>query len=250
MKRFLAALLLAGAACGGGAGATGRSDLLVFAAASLTESFKTIGSRFEHSHPGTRVRFNFGPSNGLATGIGEGGEADVFAAAAAEPMNSVARSPGVRDRAVFARNRLVVIVAKMEPREVRALPDLVRAGVKLALAAPGVPAGDYGRRVLANAHLTFAKGNLVTNEVDVKSVVQKVVLGEADAGIVYATDVTAAVAENVGVIEIPDALNVVASYPIAVIEGSKHAEAAEAFVAYVLGEGQTVLRTVGFLPPS
>jgi molybdate transport system substrate-binding protein len=204
---------------------------------------------FERTHR-VVVRFNFGPSNGLATGIEEGGEADVFAAAGAAPMDAVARDPGVADRAVFCRNRLVVITPRNPTRKIGSLDDVVRPGVRLALAAPGVPAGDYGRRVLANAHLVPAPSTVITNETDVKGVVQRVVLGEADAGIVYATDVTGAVAQAVNTIAIPDGVNVIAAYPIALIAGSKRRAAAKAFVQYVLGPGQPVLRAAGFLPPS
>jgi molybdate transport system substrate-binding protein len=250
MRRFVAALLLVAAACGGGSSTAPKGDLLVFAAASLTEVFQTIGTDFERAHPGVHVRFNFGPSDGLATGIAEGGEADVFASAGSAPMDRLSSEPGLRSRAVFARNELVLIVPRRSGGAIGELADVVRPGVKLALAATGVPAGDYARQVLANAHLVPSSRTVVTNEADVKGVVQKVVLGEADAGIVYATDVTAAVANTVSVIAIPDAINVVASYPIAVIGSSKHRETAEAFVAYVLGPGRTVLRAAGFLPPA
>jgi molybdate transport system substrate-binding protein len=243
--------LLVAIACGGGSAAAPRStDLLVFAAASLTESFAKIGGAFEHANPGVHVRFNFGPSDGLATGIGEGARADVFASASKTHMDQVAVTPGVDARAIFARNRLTVIVPSSGTARVYAFADLARPGVKLVLAAPGVPAGNYARRALALGMLDAALHNLVSNEVDVKSVVQKVVLGEADAGIVYITDVTPAVAPGVRVVPIPDRMNVIASYPIAVVAGSRSEATARAFVAFVLGgRGQTILRAAGFLSP-
>jgi molybdate transport system substrate-binding protein len=159
--------------------------------------------------------------------------------------------PGVTDQAEFARNMLAVIVPSDNPAHVGSLDDLARPGVKLVLAAVGVPAGDYARGILANAGIQRgALANVVSNEEDVKGVVQKVLLGEADAGIVYRTDVTPDIAARVREITIPDGVNVIATYPIAVIDGSEHAPAAAAFVRFVTGPGQATLRTFGFLPPS
>ena len=249
MRRIAAALLvlaLAATACTSKAGS--KTTLSVFAAASLTESFTEIGRSFEHIHPDVTVRFNFGPSDGLATGIIEGGTADVFASASIATMDRVAADPGVRGRAIFARNRLVIIVPKDNPARISSLADLAKPSIELAVAAPGVPAGDYARQLFKNVRQT-PRGTF-SNEVDVKSVVQAVSLGEADAGICYATDVTAAVSPKVMVINVPDAVNVIASYPIAVVTGTKHAAAAEAFVQYVLRSGQGTLRSAGFLAPS
>lgn len=226
-------------------------ELLVLAAASLTEAFSQIGADFERAHPGVHVGFSFGPSDGLATQIKEGAPADVFASASPKWMDAVTMDgPGVTDRADFARNSLVVITPADNPASIRAVPDLARPGVKLVVAAEGVPIGDYSRRVLAQAGvLEAATGNIVSNEEDVKGVVQKILLGEGDAGLVYRTDVTPAVAPKVALVEIPEALNVAASYPIAVVADSAHLELARAFVAYVLGDGQEVLRRLGFQAP-
>lgn len=240
------------AVTGGCAGATGErsQEILVFAAASLTESFTTIGSGFEAVFRDVDVRFNFGPSDGLATGINGGARADVFASASPQWMDAVMKGNGLRGQAqIFARNELVVIVPSDDPGRVDRFDDLARPGVKLVLAAPAVPVGGYARRALADAGLARAEANVVSNEEDVKGVVQKVVLGEADAGIVYATDVTPAVARHVSVVAIPAPVNVVASYPIAVLRGSEHPVAAGAFVAFVLREGQSILRDAGFLEP-
>jgi len=250
VKRIAVALLLVATACSGSATTGGgpKGEILVFAAASLTESFTAIGSVFERAHPGAHIRFNFGPSDGLAAGITEGGGADVFASASADPMEAVARSPGVLDRALFARNRLVVIVPRDNPAHIGSLSDITRAGLKLAIAAPGVPAGTYTRQMLEKAKLTLHSAP--SNEVDDKSVVQKVVLGEVDAGVVYTTDVSPSVSSAVTIIVIPDVVNVLASYPIAVVAGSKNVSLARSFVAYVLDGGRAILRAAGFLSPT
>jgi molybdate transport system substrate-binding protein len=249
---------LAGTAClalllpaCGGLGAK-RSEITVLAASSLTGAFTKIGADFEQANRDVTVRFSFGPSDGLATQILEGAPADVFAPASPKYMDQVrSDGPGVTDEAEFARNTLAVIVPSDNPAHVVSLDDLARPGVKLVLAAVGVPAGDYARGVLANAGIQKrALANVVSNEEDVKGVVQKVLLGEADAGIVYRTDVTPDISASVREISIPEGLNVIATYPIAVIDGSRHGQAAEAFIRFVTGPGQATLRTFGFLPPS
>jgi molybdate transport system substrate-binding protein len=242
-------LVLAAAACG--AGTEGSADgrvLTVWAAASLTEAFAEIGAEFEREHPGAQVRFSFGPSDGLATQIIEGAPADVYASASPKWMDAVARDgPGVTDRIDFARNSLMLITPLDDPAEIRSLQDLARPGVKLVLAAEGVPAGDYARRVLAQAGIAeAAEANVVSNEEDVKGVVQKVLLGEADAGLVYRTDVTPAVASRLIALDIPPELNVSAIYPIAVVAGSSQPELARAFVALVMAEGREALMDAGF----
>jgi molybdate transport system substrate-binding protein len=244
---------LALAACGSAVGSPGsENDLLVFAAASLTESFEEIGSRFEDRNSGVTVSFNLGPSGGLATQILEGAPADVFASASQQWMDVVHRDgPGVAVRSVFARNHLVVLVPADNPAGIGSIADLGRPGIKLVVAASGVPAGDYAREALDRAGmLGAAEANVVSREEDVKGVVQKVMLGEADAGIAYATDASPQVAGRVEVVEIPEDANVVATYPIAVVGGSRHEELGSAFVEFVLDEGQAVLEGFGFLPPA
>jgi molybdate transport system substrate-binding protein len=238
-------LVLAGCASGG----PERTDIVVFAAASLTEAFGEIGRAFEQGNEGIAVRFNFGPSDGLATQITEGGPADVFASASPRWMDAVAADPGVTDRAVFARNRLVVLVPASNPARIGGLADLARPGVKLVLAAAGVPAGRYAREALAKAGIAVrAMRNLVSNEEDVKGVVQKVLLDEADAGVVYASDATPSAHGRVRAIAIPAARNVIATYSIAVVRRSGLPPAARAFVRFVLGAGQKALARHGFLP--
>ncbi|MGH2678904.1 MAG: molybdate ABC transporter substrate-binding protein [Actinomycetota bacterium] len=247
VRALLLALAIAGSSCGGDAAA--GTSVTVFAAASLTEAFTRIADDYEAEH-GIEVRLSFGPSDGLATQIEEGAPADVFASASPRWMDEVAGDPGVTDRADFARNVLVVIVPAGDPADVASIEDLAVPGIKLVLAAEGVPAGDYARELLANARIADeALANVVSNEDDVKGVVQKVALGEADAGIVYRTDVTGTVAEDLEVVAVPDEINVVAVYPIAAVVGASRTSSARSFVAYVLGSGQDRLRAAGFLPP-
>ena len=248
------ALILAGGlllgACGtGGTNGARTSTLTVLGAASLTESFQRIGRAFSDHHPDVTIRFSFGPSDGLAQQIEQGAPADVFASASESWMDRVARDPGISGRADFARNRLTVVVPAANPAGISSLADLAKPGVKLVLAAEGVPAGDYAREILAKAGITRpALANVVSNEVDVKGVLAKVASGDADAGIVYVTDVTPSYAGEVRTIGIPPSANVIANYPIAVVDGSDHSGAAEAFVRYVEGPGQQILRSAGFLP--
>jgi molybdate transport system substrate-binding protein len=244
---IVAAAILA-SSCGR-AGADGRSQTLtVFGAASLTEAFTEIAHAFEAEHPGLRVRLSFGPSDGLATQIQEGAPADVFASASPTWMDAVAEDPGVSDRRDFARNRLIVITPADDPAGISSVEDLARPGVTLVLAAEGVPVGDYARQLLDNAGIADAAlANVVSNEDDVKGVVQKVALGEADGGIVYRTDVTPAGAGDLRTIDVPRDLNVIATYPIAAVGGSA-SDLASAFVDYVTGPGQAALLAAGFLP--
>lgn len=246
-RALLASLLIVTTACGRTDPRDAPNSVTVFAAASLTEAFTQIADEYQELH-GVEVLLSFGPSDGLATQIQEGAPADVFASASLKWMDAVAEDPGVTDRADFARNVLVVIVPARDPAGIVTVDDLGEPGIKLILAAEGVPVGDYAREMLANAGIADeALANVVSNEDDVKGVVQKVALGEADAGIVYRTDVTASVAEDLVSNDVPDDVNVVAFYPIAALAGAS--EHARGFVEYVLGPGQETLRAAGFLPP-
>jgi molybdate transport system substrate-binding protein len=235
---------------GGGSGGA-EAELTVSAASSLTEAFGKIGNAFEAANPGTTVTFNFGPSDGLAGQINEGAPVDVFASASPTWMDSVQDDgPGVTDRADFAQNRLAIIVPADNPGGIENLDDLTEDGVQLVIAAEGVPAGDYAREIFQNAGISKAAlANVVSNEEDVKAVITKVMSGEADAGIGYVTDVTPDVSDEVTLIPIPDEVNVIATYPIAVVNGSQEADLAQGFVDYVLGDGQQTLAEYGFLPP-
>ena len=255
MRRVLAALaaalLLAGCGSGStepGAAPTGglSGTVTVFAAASLTGTFSTLGSRFEAANPGLTVRFNFGPSSGLAESIEQGAPADVFASASAANMRSVVEAGDAAGPRTFARNVLAIAVPPDDPARVTGLADLARPGVKVALCQEQVPCGALARTVLARAGLAVTP---VTFGADVKAVLTAVRLGEVDAGLVYATDVLAAGDEVRGV-EIPAAANGSTEYPIATLTDSPNRAGAAAFVAYVLSaEGTRVLTEAGFAAP-
>jgi molybdate transport system substrate-binding protein len=226
-------------------------DLTVSAASSLTDAFTEIGKAFEQANPGSTVVFNFGPSDGLAGQIDEGAPVDVFASASPTWMDSVQDDgPGVTGRADFAQNRLAIIVPAENPAGIENLNDLTEDGVQLVLAAEGVPAGDYAREIFENAGISEAAlANVVSNEEDVKAVITKLIAGDADAGIGYVTDVTPAVSDRVTLIPISAEVNVTATYPIAVVNGTQEADLAKGFVDFVLGDGQQTLAEYGFLPP-
>jgi molybdate transport system substrate-binding protein len=235
------------------------STLTVYAAASLTDTFRELGRALEAEHPGLTVQFNFAGSQQLALQIEQGAPADVFASADQRWMSYVSEQGLVEgESAVFARNRLVAIVPRTNPARIGGLPDLARRGIKLVLAAEAVPAGKYSREALGK--LSAAPGlapeydrkvlaNVVSLEENVKAVVAKVQLGEADAGLVYRSDVTPSVSRYVRAFEIDDPYNVIASYPIAVLKGTKNAEAAKWFVDRVSSApGQQTLQRHGLLP--
>jgi molybdate transport system substrate-binding protein len=236
------------AGCGG---SIGRQELVVSAAASLTDAFGVIGTMFQRAH-GVIVTFNFGPSDGLAGQINEGAPVDVFASASPTWMDSVQdEGPGVSGRTDFAKNELAIVVPADNPAGIEGIDDLGEDDVQLVLAAEGVPVGDYAREALTNAGIgDAALANVVSNEEDVRAVLTKVLSGDADAGIVYVTDVTDDVADQVSMIEIPDDVNVIATYPIAVVNGSQEVDLAQRFVDFVLGDGQQTLADHGFLPAS
>ena len=227
------------------------TGLTVFGASSLTAAFTQIGSDFEAANPGTTVTFNFGSSGDLAASIESEGTADVFASASGTYMDEVSDKVGVSGRTDFAQNRLVVIIPPDNPAGIASLEDLAKPGVQVVLAAEGVPVGDYARESLKSAGIEKeVLANVVSNEEDDASVVAKVTSGEADAAIVYVSDVTTAVAPQVEAVHIPDAVNVIATYPIAVVSSTVHAETANSFVDYVTGSaGQATLSGFGFLPP-
>ncbi len=251
----IAGLAIGATACSGGGVANHpepqSASLTVFAASSLTASFMQIGRDFQSANPGVTVTFNFGPSDALAGQIESEGTADVFASASPTWMDDVSKKVGVSDRADFARNELVIITPPGNPAHVASLEDLAKPGVQVVLAAAGVPVGDYARELLQTAGLSKqVLANVVSDEEDDASVVGKITTGEADAAIVYVSDVSQAVAPQVHAVTIPASANVIATYPIAVVNGSSKPTLARAFVAYVAGpKGQATLRTYGFLPP-
>ena len=230
--------------------------LTVFAAASLTNAFGEIGKAFEAAHPGVSVKFNFGGSQTLRTQVEQGAEADVFASANAKEMEALVNGKFVAAESaqIFLTNQLVVIMPAKNPAGLAALTDLSKPGLKLVLAAKEVPVGNYALQVLDKLDTALGAGfkeqvlkNVVSYENDVKQVVAKVQLGEADAGLVYLSDTVAA--PELQKIEIPAENNVVAKYPLAALTQSKKPELAQAFITYVLSaEGQATLKKWGFLP--
>jgi molybdate transport system substrate-binding protein len=230
-------------------GSAGSTDLTVFAASSLTTAFNQIGSDFEAANPGTTVTFNYGSSTDLATQIGSEGTADVFASASGTAMDTVANDPGVADRTDFATNQLVIITPTDNPAGISSLDDLAKPGVQLVIGAEGVPVGDYTRQMLDQDGLTKqVMPNVVSNEPDDASVVAKVKSGEADAGIVYTSDVASN--PDVRAVPIPDKQNVIATYPIAEVTGAPAGALATTFVDYVTGsQGEATLTQFGFGPP-
>jgi molybdate transport system substrate-binding protein len=234
--------------------------ITVLAAASLTESFRELGAQFEASHPNVKVEFSFASSVQLAQQLGQGAPADVFASASNTYMKTAIDNGRVRQNAekTFVNNRLVVIVPKANPGGLKELKDLATPGLKLDLAAKEVPVGQYSLNFLDKADKEGSMGvdyeasvlkNVVSYEDNVKAILAKVSLGEADAGIVYTSDVSASAAQKVTQITIPDNLNVIASYPIAPIQDSQHPELAQAFIDLVLSaQGQAVLAKYGFIP--
>jgi molybdate transport system substrate-binding protein len=235
-------------------------DLNVFAAASLTDAFGEIGEVFEADHPGVTVIFNFAGSQQLAQQINEGAPADVFASANNRQMEVVIEAGEVTSgtQQTFVRNRLVVIYPQDNPAGLAALQDLANPGLKVVFAAQEVPVGQYSQDFLDKAAADPAFGatfkdavvaNVVSYEENVKAVLTKVALGEADAGIVYTSDISGAQAGRVGRLDIPDALNVIASYPIAPASAAQHPDLAQAFIDLVVSaEGQAILAKHNFIP--
>jgi molybdate transport system substrate-binding protein len=249
MLALLALLALAATACGTTAGSTTDTtgdqprELSVFAAASLTDAFTQLGADFTAARPAVKVSFNFAGSNDLLTQLQQGAPADVLATADTKNMDAAGELVGSPQ--AFAGNKLIIAVAPGNPQHVTGLADLARDDLKVVLAAPEVPAGKYAGEALGKAGVTV---HPVSLEVSVKGVVTKVSLGEADAGIVYVTDVAAAGGKLDGV-AIPDEQNVVATYPIATVVASERGEDAQAFIDIVLSAaGQKVLADFGFLP--
>jgi molybdate transport system substrate-binding protein len=230
--------------------------LTVFAASSLTDAFTEIGKAFEAANPGVTVAFNFAGSQALRTQIEEGAPADIFASANTKEMDTLVTGGYVQQDApqIFLTNKLVLILPEKNPAKIEKLEDLAAPGVKLVLAAEEVPVGKYARQALDQMDNSFGidfkdkvLANVVSNEDNVRQVVTKVQLGEADAGIVYTSDAIAAT--GLKTIEIPADMNVIAKYPIAALTKSPNAELATKFVEEVLStHGQAILQKWGFGP--
>jgi molybdate transport system substrate-binding protein len=238
-----------------------QTTLTVYAAASLTDAFKEIGANFQRSHANVTVVFNFAGSQQLEQQLAQGATADVFASANTSYMDAAIKAGVIagETQKTFVRNRLITIVPKDNPAHIQTLQDLGKPGVKIVLADKSVPVGQYALTFLDKASADPAFGaaykanvlkNVASYEDNVKSVFSKVQLGEADAGIVYTSDVSTH-GDEVGSLGIPDALNTIAVYPIAALKVSHNASTAQQFVAYVLStEGQAVLKKYGFVEAS
>ena len=230
-------------------------QLVVFAAASLTDAFGEIGRAFEKSHPGVTVKFNFGGSQQLRTQIEQGMSADVFASADQKYMQELVAKGLVEPPRDFTANTLTVIVPKNNPAGIKSAADLANKG-KLVLAAPDVPIGKYSRQALEKLATLYGSDypkqvekRVVSQETTVRQVVAKVALGEADAGIVYVTDINSSYRDKLDTIPFPQEANVRATYPIAVVKDSKQAGLARELVNLILSpDGQKILAKYGFLP--
>jgi molybdate transport system substrate-binding protein len=233
-------------------------DLTIFAAASLTDAFEAVEQELEAATPNLSITYNFGGSQALVTQMEEGAQADVFASANAAQMNAaIAANLLGSEPLPFARNRLAIVTPSGNPAGIESAADLGKEGILLVLAQSEVPAGRYAREsvcLMAADTATYGPdlvarvaANVVSEEEDVRDVLAKVALGEADAGIVYVSDAVAA-DDQVDVVDIPDAVNVIATYPVAVLAGGDEA-LGSAFVAYLLSEeGQAMLERYGFQP--
>jgi molybdate transport system substrate-binding protein len=264
---LLGSLLLA--ACGSTPTTTGSATptptpapvtLNLFAAASLTKSFNIIEANYTKLHSNVTFKADYDSSSVLEQQLANGAPADIFASADTTNMQKATTAGLVTSSQIFAHNRLVVILPASNPGHISTLKDLSRPGVKIDVAAATVPVGKYARQVLAKMALSPDYGpayaaavlhNVVSEEENDAAIVQKVQLGEVDAGIVYVSDINPATASQFTSLPIPDNFNVIASYPIAVLKNSAHSSDAQAFVQYVLSSaGQGVLKQYNFIPVS
>ncbi|WP_405958820.1 molybdate ABC transporter substrate-binding protein [Streptomyces phaeochromogenes] len=256
-----AAALLALSACsssddsspGSGSSASASSSdklsgtVTVFAAASLKESFTALGKEFEQEHPGTKVTFSFGGSDSLAASITGGAPADVFASASPKTMAIVTdKGDASGTPATFVRNQLEIATLPGNPDKIASLKDLTRSGLKVVLCDKTVPCGAAAQKALDAGKLKLTP---VSYEQDVKAALTKVELKEADAAVVYKTDVNAA-GDKVEGVDFPESADAVNDYPIVQLKDAPNAEAAKAFIALVQSaDGQKVLTEAGFLKP-
>lgn len=251
LRPVLISLTLIATACGSGpardSSSTASETLTVFAASSLREAFTAIGDAFTAANPNVTITFNFAASSELVTQVDNGAPADIVATADTSTMSRLTTSDSIRtDPAVFTTNRAMIVVGAGNPNNITEVSDLADPDLVVVACAPDVPCGTYARTVLDNAGVAVTFKSLEEN---VTSVVSKVMLGEADAGIVYATDVLGAGTDVDGV-EIPAALNVEAEYPVAITADTDDSAVARAFIDFLLSaEGRSILESFGFVSP-
>jgi molybdate transport system substrate-binding protein len=244
--------------CGGGQHeAEGESaEVTVLAASSLTEAFGELEEVFSKRNGGAAVHLSFASSSALLAQIEQGAPADVFASADEAKMETAVQKGLVAGPEEFARNRPVVVVPRNNPAGIQEFRDLSKSGTKLTLAEDGVPIAEYAKEILGKADAEYGEyfgrsvlDNMTSREVDVKASANRVALGEADGTFVYATDVKSSIRDKVEVIEIPEELNVVATYPIVVTKEARSPDLAQKWVDLVLSdEGQEVMKKYGFEP--
>jgi molybdate transport system substrate-binding protein len=254
MRRVLALLacvLWAAAGCGGSAGSGSSSPggtLTVLAAASLTGAFTDLANTYQQQHPAWKVRLSFGGSDQLAAQIEQGVPADVYAAASTRYPEQLQNEKLLGETSAFATNSLVLIVPAGNPARVRSVSDLTR-GVKLVIGDASVPIGAYTETVLGNLGVALGSLHVVSREQSVSGIVEKVELGETDAGFAYVTDALAA-GEKVEQVALPSAAQATATYPIGIVSDSSHKKAAQEWIDLVTGPaGRRVLGALGFGPP-
>lgn len=223
------------------------TTLTVFAAASLKATFTEIGKQFETEHAGVTVSFSFAGSSDLVAQIQQGAPADVFASADTKNMDKATADSLVDGTPTnFASNTLEIATAPGNPAKIASFADLAKAGVKVVLCAPEVPCGSASQKVEAAAGVDIKP---VSEESSVTDVLNKVATGEADAGLVYVTDIKGA-GDKVEGVTFPESSSAVNTYPIGAIKASKNADLAKAFVAFVAGaKGQAILAAAGFAKP-
>ena len=242
ISRLAAVLAIATLVACAGAGPPQQTSVTVFAAASLKPAFDKIGQRLR-ADDNLVTTFNYAGTQTLTSQVTQGAPGDVFASADTAHMDTVQKAGLLNGQSrVFAHNKLEIVVAKGNPKSIQTLADLARQGLVVVLADPSVPAGKYAAQALKNAGVTVHPASL---EQQVTGVLSKVSLGEADAGIVYVSDIVTS--GKVDGVPIPDAQNVVADYPIAILKSATHQAGASAFVDLVLSaQGQAILKTAGF----
>lgn len=233
-------------------GRAGGTTITVFAAASLRDVFTALGTTFEKEHPGVKAQFNFAGSQELRTQIEQGAPADDFASADTKYMDAARKAGLVDAPALLAINAPVIVVPADNPGKVKSLADLPTVK-RLVIGSPEVPIGNYTLQILERAKAQLGadfparvQARVASRELNVRQVLTKVMLGEADAGIVYRTDARSG-GDKVRVVEIPAELNVVAEYTIATVARAPHPELARAWVTLVTGPaGQAALEGAGF----